>query len=241
MELHCPSCGLPFKADDVDFKLKAARCRHCDRAFALDALVDNKDATPVAPEDIHKSAEPEKPAKVHEDSGYDGLTLSYRWFQPGGVGLLIFSVFWDGFLVVWYALCFMSQAPLVMFIFPILHVLVGLAIGYASLTMLVNFTKIRVNGDRLTVWSGPIPTGGSKDVSTSGIKQLFVHRKTPATSSEGRTAHVGSFDLHMQNADGSTTWLIKSIPDYAIAAYLERRIENYLGIKDAKMGGEAGL
>lgn len=176
----------------------------------------------------------ERPSKIRESTDGVAVNLSYSWFDPSVLGLAFFAVFWDGFLVVWYTIAFKTDSPLIMKIFPILHVAVGVGITYAVLCGIFNRTTITLDGSRLKVRTKPIPNGKNQDLGTDAFQQLFVSKK--ASPGENRTTK--NFDLSIQSRDGVVQPLIKSLPSYEVAAYLEQRIESYFGIADARVSGE---
>jgi len=58
---------------------------------------------------------------------------------------------------MWYYIGFATGAPLLMFLFPLLHVAVGIGTMYSALTKLINKTIIDVYFGQLNIVHKPIP------------------------------------------------------------------------------------
>src|SRR5690606_5247899 len=79
--------------------------------------------------------------------GGGGLVFTRRWFQPVFLFLAFFCLMWDGFLVVWYGIAFATlgtaKGPgLMMFVFPLIHVAVGVGLTYYTICGFFNRTEV---------------------------------------------------------------------------------------------------
>src|SRR5688572_31327866 len=88
----------------------------------------------------------------------DRVVLSRVWRSKELWFIIPFTVFWDGFLVVWYgAALTKSDTPLVMILFPLLHVAIGLGLTYFCVASLLNRTRLEISPESVRVWTGPVP------------------------------------------------------------------------------------
>ena len=177
-----------------------------------------------------------RPDRVNETRDERGLVLSYRWFSPAHLFMLVFCVFWIGFLVVWYGLALSRHAgpadPMVWF--PLLHVAVGIGITYSTIAGFVNRTTITVGGGELTVRHGPLPWPGGRVVPAHEIVQLYREERTTNTRSGRSFRH----ELNATTGDGRKVRLVARVPGADLALYLEHAIERELGLVDQHVPGE---
>jgi hypothetical protein len=227
---------------DVELALLLAKCSSCDAVFSFAGHVGRSEdqaveaALGAPPPSFRQSP---SSLGVNESEGDGGLELSYRWFRFQHLFLAFFAVFWNGFLVVWYvAVAGMAMegnslevAPFALF--PLIHVTVGLGVGYTALTGLVNSTTLAVNQAGLSVRHGPLPWRGNVDFASSDLEQLFLTRRV-SNSKNGSTV---VFDLKAISA-GKTVVLIKGVATENTARYLEHKVEAFLGIANQPVAGE---
>jgi hypothetical protein len=188
MQLRCPRCGEGIVAEDVNVATSIAKCRACNEVFDFTGQIEPSQAmVPIAPQ----------PAtlKIFEDdapvieAGYrdaeapsQKLLIVKRWFTPSVFFLVFFCLFWDGFLVFWYAMAIKNGIWLMM-LFPILHLAAGVTITYSTLATLFNSTKILLDGASLRIAIGPLPWRGNRVLDVGLIERLeqeSVSRKTEA-------------------------------------------------------------
>lgn len=162
------------------------------------------------------------------------LRLVRSWFSRRNFFLAIFCLLWDGFLVYWYPMIFLSpDAPWFVKAFPLMHVALGVGLTYAMLAGFFNKTVIDVGQGMLHVRHGPFPWPGNRNLSAADVTQLYCEEKT----SRGEN----SFTKYWLNAllrDGKKLSLLAGLEDKDKALYLEQRIESRLGIADRRVGGE---
>lgn len=167
-------------------------------------------------------------------SSFD-LNIAYRWRSAVAYFLVFFCLFWDGFLVIWYGLGMSSngEMPMVFFLFPLIHVAVGIGLTYDTICLFLNTTYIEVDQQMIRVHHGPLPwPRGNKSLPVRELDQLYVKE---------RTGNKGSkyYTLEMRTIDGEDVSLIGQINATTDELqHLERTIENYLGIIDRPMGNE---
>lgn len=224
--LACPDCQSPYRASDVSVATGVALCRVCDRAMPLARGADRAIAAPAP-----------RPHFVTESELGGGLELSWPWPRGAGAALLAFAVFWDLFLVFWYATALQSDdAPVMMLVFPLLHVGAGVFITWSALANLLNHTRLRLRSGRLTIEAGPVPWFGfHKELLTSGIQQLFV---VEGTERQGKHGRITVYHLECLRRDGIGIRLVGGLRDLGHARYVEQRLESALSIDDRPVEGE---
>jgi hypothetical protein len=225
MNLTCPACGAPFSADDVHPQLGIANCRKCRGVLDLRAA--------DRPLDM-----PTPPRFTVEESNL-GLTLSWRWFRATHLLMLLFTVAWWSFLVVWYRDALRDHNTMAI-VFPILHVGAGLYIGYTALTGLFNRTRIHVDCvGLLTVAHGPLPWPRPRPLRRDEVTQLYVQRvESRSRDDNGSTSVTVTYTLSAIDDKGK---LRKLVGNLALddARYLEWRLERQLKIPNRPVEGEA--
>ncbi len=107
------------------------------------------------------------------------LELNYRWYRPIYIGLLIFTLLWDSFLIYWYSYGFTSgdEMPVIYFLFPLIHLAVGIALTYLALCLLFNSTTVSISNAHLRVRYGPIPWyRGNTIVPSKAVMQVYFEQ-----------------------------------------------------------------
>lgn len=174
------------------------------------------------------------PAKFRVEHGAT-LKVHWRWFAPHFVFLVLFCGFWDGFLVVWYTIVFTTDAPIIMAIFPLLHVAVGCGLTWYTICGFVNSTTIDAGGGRLVIQHGPLPWPGSRVIDTAKLEQLYCEEKV----SRGKNGNVSrSYELHAIDVDGISHKLLGGLTQPAHALWLEQTLESQLGLTDRPVADE---
>ncbi len=237
MKLSCESCGALIPADDINLERLVAKCRHCDSVFSFDGRLAGRVAPrrrPPLPKGLAiEKGEPPLPSeptyRTAPVAERGPLEITRRWFRPHHLGLLFFCVFWDGFLVVWYSLGSLMHVPLLFFIFPLLHVAVGLGLTYSTLAGLVNRTFIGVADGSLSIRHAPLPWFGNRSIPVEHLRQLYVRDRVSRGQSGNSTTR---WELLAETGDDRTLELVTGLPDRDQAEYLEWAIEEHLGIED---------
>jgi hypothetical protein len=161
------------------------------------------------------------------------VVLERKWFTPATLGLAVFCVLWDSFIVFWYAMAFHGGGggnPISL-LFPIVHVGAGVALTYTALCGFVNRTRISVENGMLTVRHGPLPWPGNRTIATSDVRQLFCAERVGNKGSR-------SYSLNAMLATGPAVPLLKNLNEPDQALYIEQILEKRLGIVDVPVAGE---
>lgn len=229
--LHCKSCGAPINDRDIDWRLKMARCEHCGTVFSL------RDAPQAASYPQVRSLPERRPVSmpkgVEVATGPDILQITYRWFSAKYIFMLIFTILWNGFMLVWHGISLLSGAWM-MSAFGLLHTAVGIGIGYYTLAGLLNRTTVWVQGDVLRIDHAPLPWFGVKQIRASAIDQLYCREKVHR--SDNGTSY--SYQVHAAMRDGSQEKLLSNLSDPEQALYIEQELERHLHITDRPVRGE---
>jgi hypothetical protein len=257
MQITCSSCGAPVAARDINLDRMLAKCESCNAVFDISAqmprpegvarvtkarrlvgmprgirVVVDETVPPGGPGETGETGEPYRLSAA----AHPHVVLERSWFAPTVFFMAFFCVFWDGFLVFWYAMALSAKgahahaAPL---LFPLLHVGAGIAITYTTICGFVNTTRIAIENGALSVRHGPLPWPGNRDVAIASIVQLFCRE------------HVGnkgsrSYSVNALLKQGTTSTVLKGLTDAEQALYIEQIVEKRLGIVDAPVAGEYG-
>lgn len=233
MQLQCPNCRQRVLAEDVELSAQLAKCRACHTVFSFaEQLARNVPAAPVEP--FRPRAPLEPPSKFRVDDWGGTLTVRWRWFGYHLLFLLFFCCIWDGFLVVWYTIGIATKAPIVMLVFPVLHVAVGVGLSYYVLAGFLNKTTLKLDGVDLSVSHGPLPWRGAFSLPAGEIDQLYCF--------ENKIYNKGSvryeYELRALLRSGGERTIVKSLHDSQQALYLEQMLEDRLQVVDRPVEGE---
>lgn len=169
-----------------------------------------------------------------EDRG--DLVIRRSWRGPHLWFLLLFCIIWDGFLVFWYSAAFGDpNAPLIMKLFPIGHVAVGVGLTYYVIAGFVNKTDIRINPVKVSVKSYPMKWFGNKEVGIDDIKQLYTTEKISNNSNNGTSV---SYTVNIVTGMGKKLKLVSGLQNKEQGIFIEKKIEEVLGIFDEEVAGE---
>ncbi len=233
MQVTCKSCGASIHADDINLQTALAKCRYCHGVVSLHEHLSRPTvAAPVA--GAAKRGTVTRPSRFQIEELPREMVIRYRWWTPVAIFMVFFCAIWDGFLFLWYGVAMEEGAPLIMLIFPLLHVAAGAFITYLTICLFVNSTTIRAETDALTIAHGPLPWRGNRTLFRADVRQLFC-REHISKSKNG--THV-TYELLAVGADGGQVRLIRGLTDPHEALFLEQAIEKRLGIRDEPVASE---
>lgn len=224
--LACQACAGPLDADDGARSSGAIRCRFCGAWNRVEP------AAPLA--GLRVPADRPSSIRVEEDGRC--VRIVRRWFSPVHVVLLFFSLFWNAVLLFFYRTIASVGAPAFVWLFPVLHVLVGAGIFYVAIAGLVNRTVLTLGlGTTLSIRHGPLPWPGGLTLDAGGIAQIFVTGRTRGDDASSPTSYV----LAALTRDGRRITLLRTtaLPLDA-ALFLEEELERHLRIRDVPVIGE---
>ncbi|RME99294.1 MAG: hypothetical protein D6772_07925 [Bacteroidetes bacterium] len=175
----------------------------------------------------------EKQLSIIEDER--GLSVELSWYKPKAIFLGAFCAIWFSSLLMFYGVAGFTGAPVSFFLFPLIHVVVGLWVAYFTLCLFFNKTYLDVSPEHLWVHHGPIPWWqGNVDLPTSELDQVYVKEKVTTNNNSASL----SYQLMARLKNGTTRKLIDI--DHTNSEQmlrLEELIEDYLNITDRQIPG----
>ena len=234
MKLHCPNCSHQLRAGEVNVVKTIAKCASCNNVFDFTRELDEA-PLPVPYHEVH-----DVPGGVDllEYADHMEITVDQRrsratWalFAPL-IGLVFpFLFFWFGNFNVIFLVIFLS-----------ITVIAEFGVIAVGLGRLLNRTHIYVDSEFLTVERRPLNVllNNQRVFDPLDVEQLYVLRKKIKTrkSKNGKVTHFHSHSVAVTTHDGQRHELIPNLHSADLARYLERRIEQYLGIENRRVAEE---
>ena len=174
------------------------------------------------------------PEHIIVEHGLNGLVLSYTWFSWTYIALAVFALFWDGFLVFWYSVASSQGAPWIMFVFPLLHVSVGVGLTYSALAGFYNKTIITVGMGRLSIQHKPLPWPGNRILHASDLIQLYSEERVTRSNNGTRL----TYQLSAISGENKKIKLLSGLNSPDEVRFFEQKIEEQLGIQNRPVEGE---
>lgn len=170
--------------------------------------------------------------KVIEDE--NDLSLSYKWFNPSAIFLLVFSTIWLGITSTMFASIGLGLELLLALPF----VGVGLGLGYQSIGLMVNKTQLLLSEGNLKIKHGPLPFWKpGLELEAADLEQLYVRELKSYNREQGHTSI--SYELRAKTIKGSDITLMKmGHLTSKEAKQIEEKIEASLGLPDYRVPGE---
>lgn len=180
----------------------------------------------------------DKNLHIYQDKDIFEITL--KWYTPIAWFLLFFSTIWCGFLFVFYGMMIASgEAPGFAYLFPLIHVAVGISMAYYTACLFLNKTYVDVVDNNLTVHHDPIPWWrGNVSIPIEDIDQLYVKEKV----TRGKNGTSKSYALRAKLRDGKDKMLLNiGTKSSSQLQEIENSLEDFLGIQDQPVKGEYGV
>ncbi len=172
----------------------------------------------------------------------ESMEISVDWKKnvnrKSFIPLIIMTVFWNAIIVV-IALAMVSSGALASLVMLSIHALVGGGLAYSLLSLFLNKTNIIVDKDGISLRHSPLFSFTKKniDIQRAAIDQFYVQRYISGTVN-GIPSYA--YTLICKTTDGKRHVLIKGL-NHESLLFLEQEFENYMGIRDQAMEGEADL
>ncbi len=97
--------------------------------------------------------------------------------RMGALPVLVFAGVWDSFLVFFYlAMRHSPRGPSLLLLFPLMHVLVGVAVTWAALVKTLNQSRITIDGEAFVIRQEPIRARGCR-VATPDVERFELHER----------------------------------------------------------------
>jgi hypothetical protein len=166
------------------------------------------------------------------DDRMSSIIIRYKWSKKIALVLLIFSVFWNGFLVFWFLL----PTPIFFKLFAIIHAGVGVGLVWYSLCSFLNETKISISRYELAITHSPIPFPTYKNMILEkfDIQQIYITQKT--NDKKGNTTY--SYVLNVLSPKNNVRKLSLSYDNYEQAIFVKRKVEECMSIEPQEIEGE---
>ncbi len=225
MDIHCKRCREPIPASEVNLDTNMAKCLKCNAVFDFRSQIDN--SAPIARREV------QAPKNIALQSTMDGLEIVRKWFSPKVYALLVFCIFWDGFMVVWFGIA-ISQQQWAMAAFGTIHGAVGVGLTYLLICSFINQTHIQISFRDLRIFHKPLPWPGRKLIPLGSIQQIFTQEKVH----RGKNGTRYTYEVRYQDTEDKDHKLVSGLESADHALYIEQEIEKTLGIEDTPVSGE---
>lgn len=164
---------------------------------------------------------------------YNAIVIRRTWKSPLAYFLTVFSLFWNGFMVVWMSLA-ISQGVWIMAAFGSLHAAVGLYLAYYTLALFINKTDIRIDTYDLSVKHYPLRWPGALQIPVEDVQQVYCKERIVRTKNSSRII----YDVLCIDRANKQKKLLSGLADASQAQFIEAEIEKILGIKNRPVTGE---
>ena len=239
MKVVCPACHSLIGHADINIDALVAKCAACDEVFSFaQSVAETHQTSPARTSDTGRDLEYETPPAVSVHEKDNEIQLNRRWFSWSALPVLGFAAVWDAFLVGWYAMA--ANVPggvgTLFFVFPLIHVGVGVGLTYFGLAKVFNRTKIWSDGHKIRVTHGPFKWRKPREVYVSAIRQLYVHQ---SDVKRRRQPSVGQlFAVHALLEGGGSLPLVEGLTSHFDALFIEQELERFLKLDTAPVRGE---
>lgn len=228
--LACPKCKHFISGANLNVEETMATCSHCNHVFGFEHDHDSQSLKPVRlmPEGVEV-------LKLRSE-----LDIRLKWTDTtsdsGRAFLLLFTGLWNIILLpflimviaggLWGVLLFLSA-----------HLLVGMGLIWHLATIYMNRTSVSVTKSRVRIRSYPLKhfLWRNKELETDSIRQLYVSKYVQSTTN-GNPNYA--YALYAIMDDGEKVALIRGM-NRQTQVYIEREMEDYLGIKNKKVPEES--
>ena len=216
----CPFCAAPLPPEAISTELNAARCRSCGGLIDLAVTVSR----------IREGLT--TPAGWEVDVQPGSTRIQFRWFSRAAVLLVAFTMLWNGLMLssAWRTTGGFTQPEKLLSALLTPPDVIGLALIYVCVAMLINRTTIRLEHGSLTVRVGPLWWPGRRTLDASDIRELYV------LEHHGNRG-VRSYRLFASRR-GKPDVRVLTFNEAKEARFVELRLEQSLGIGHRPVLGE---
>lgn len=226
-ELKCKNCGGTLEAGNIIERLAMARCGHCNSVFAIES------SNPAAVRS--ERAKVPLPQSITTTRKMDGtLEIIRSWKSATAFILIFFTLFWNGFMLVWFTIAIASGAW-EMALFGSIHAGIGLFLIYLTAASFLNRTYINVGQGLLSVSHKPLKWPGGGSYAATKIKQIYCKEKVSRNKNGTSTRYI----LRAITTDGTHHTILKGLEVIEQALFIEQQLEDHLRIRNEPVAGEA--
>ncbi len=227
--IKCKRCESVVSESNINRDEKVANCQRCGALFSFEetdrkTLLPPKEKILIEPKGIHI-----------ENRGID-LLISSKMDGFAKGFFTFFSLFWNAIVFVFVFTALASKNYEIL-LFISIHLTVGLAIAYYTISLYINKYEIIVDKRHLKTQYGPMkfPFKKTHYVESGLIKQVFCQKYVAGTVNN---VPQFSFKVSIYKNDTATIDLLKGLKSYNQALYIEQQIESFINIIDAPIEGE---
>jgi hypothetical protein len=229
VQVTCKQCGAPIGAEALNLDRLVAKCAFCNAVFSFaDQLEPAEQPRPAA----ERFAVP-MPKGFDVQARTGQLQIVRKWFSGLYIFLTVFTLFWNGFMVVWFTIA-LTQGIWPMAAFGTLHGAVGIGLLYYTLAGYLNKTVIQVDRRELTITHGPLPWPGNRRLNPFDLAQLYTRERLH----HHRNSTSTTYEVYAILQDGTRQKLLSGLHEIEQALYIEQEIERFLEIEDRPVRGE---
>ncbi|MGB3081039.1 MAG: IBR domain-containing protein [Saprospiraceae bacterium] len=228
--LTCPRCNHIVGGEDIDAEHTKAKCSSCGYEFEF--AFDSEGSALVPELRI--------PEGIEELKLRSELDLRLRWKETTTKGgrwfMILFTSIWNLVLLP-FVVGVIVSGQWGIFLFLALHLLIGLGLLWNLATIYLNSTSISVTRERIKIRTVPFrhPIWRGRDIDALAIEQLYVS-KYVQSSTNGVPNYA--FALYAILKTGEKVSLIRGM-SLETQTYIEKAIEDYLGIRNFAVPEEA--
>ncbi len=228
--LTCPRCNHIVSENDVDEEHTKAKCSSCGYEFEF--AFDSEGSALIPELRI--------PEGIEELKLRSELDLRLRWKETTSKGgrwfMILFTSMWNLILLPFVVGAIVSGQWGIL-LFMGLHLLIGLGLLWNLATIYLNSTSISVTRERIRIRTVPFrhPVWRGRDIDARTIDQLYVSRYVQSTTNGSPNY---AFALYAILKTGEKVSLIRGM-SLETQTYIEKAIEDYLGIRDLAVPEEA--
>ena len=231
--LSCPKCNHFISGKDINIESTIAKCGHCHHVFGFehDSGSDQLRPSQIIPDGMEV-------LKLRS-----GLDMRLRWLdttsKSGRKFLTLFAGLWNLMLLPFVFIIILSGSWGIL-LFLSLHLLVGLGMLWHLASIYINRTSITVTKNRLKIRTIPMKhyLWKNRDIDAWTIDQLYVTKYVQSTTN-GVPNHAYALYAIIKDT-GEKIPLLRGM-NRVSQVYIEREIENYLGIKNRKVADEVKM
>lgn len=178
------------------------------------------------------------PPSINVVENGERLILERRWFNMSALGLIIFGVVWNAFVILYARQSVVNNAPAEEMLLVIPGGIVGLIAAYLALAAALNRTRFTLDQQTLSVAHAPLPWPG-KTIPRNTLQQIMVKRYTTKSSPSGKVSRRHTtFAVLAKLADGKQKRLVGDLPGSADALYIKQALHQHMGLDVPLAEGE---
>jgi hypothetical protein len=180
----------------------------------------------IGPEGVACEADVKLPDGVQLHMRDGTVEVIRRWYTPKFRLMALFCLTWNSFLLFWFLFSMVQEdIPDVALIFPVGHVLIGLALAYYTVAGFINRTVLVAGPGGLDLHHEPLPWGRRKHWPAPAIRHIRAKRYR----AHGNRSGAGTYALFITFEDGRWRTLLGRLETAQQAWSLECALKLGLG------------